>query len=693
MPKEVGSALRIVSLVFAFVLALPMVVFADWQGPTENPPQKDRPGYIYNIADPSIDPAQDGNIEITGSATIGGTVQGQDVKAVGSLCINNVCKTAWDALSGDDWSNVVGNESTIYHVSGSVGIGTASPNAKLSVVTTAEAIPQFSIGTTGTDFRVNATANDVSIGTASSDSLTLITSGLPRATITPTGQIGIGTTNAGYPLHIGSDGSSAIVTIENYNRRPLWTGVRLADSSGEQWYLGMDNRTNKLLFRALGFTNVVTFDPLTNRVGIGVDSPTQALDVNGAIKVGNTTVSQAGTIRWNGTDFEGYTATGWKSLTIGTGGATLPTGTDGQTLRYSGTPTAALTANSFLYNNGTAIGIGTTAPARTLHVSGATPIVRVQDGDNGGGAASINLIEYGQTEAGAWSRTGYIGDGFSTARKFGIVSETGIPIEFFTDGGTSAAMAINVGLVGVGTSAPSERFEVADPPGSTTARLRITDIAQNPELQLQYGAGAAEHWGIYTNQTADDLRIWSPTGDKVVVTQAGKVGIGITTPTTFTTMQVHTKQASGTSFPLVVTVPKTTTHSATPSIGFRVTDATDTIINDIDSPEYSGAVVGMSMVGARIIVGATAGDLVLRSDTGGITLGTRDGTLQTWISRLRVQADGTVQITSNQSIPACDDAHRGGFWFFPGSSSQDDQLKMCIRLANSTYVWRNVSMQ
>src|SRR3990167_8733858 len=61
-----------------------------------------------------------------------------------------------------------------------------------------------------------------------------------------------------------------------------------------------------------------------NNVGIGTVSPSAKLDVAGnvnvagKIKVGNDSVSPtAGTIRWTGSDFEGYDGSAWKSLTSG----------------------------------------------------------------------------------------------------------------------------------------------------------------------------------------------------------------------------------------------------------------------------------------------------------------------------------------------------------------------------------------
>ena len=55
-------------------------------------------------------------------------------------------------------------------------------------------------------------------------------------------------------------------------------------------------------------------------VGIGIDAPAEKLDVDGALKIGTTTNSNAGTIRYTGSDFEGRVGTAWKSLTGGASG-------------------------------------------------------------------------------------------------------------------------------------------------------------------------------------------------------------------------------------------------------------------------------------------------------------------------------------------------------------------------------------
>jgi hypothetical protein len=53
----------------------------------------------------------------------------------------------------------------------------------------------------------------------------------------------------------------------------------------------------------------------TGNVGIGEVNPTEKLEVSGAIKFGNTNNSNAGSVRWTGTEFEGFDGNNWVSLT------------------------------------------------------------------------------------------------------------------------------------------------------------------------------------------------------------------------------------------------------------------------------------------------------------------------------------------------------------------------------------------
>ena len=86
---------------------------------------------------------------------------------------------------------------------------------------------------------------------------------------------------------------------------------------------GQGNTTDNLFLveqRNINATPLLIGNLLTGKLGIGI-VPEQTLDVNGAIRIGTTTDAIQGSIRYTGTDFQGYVADdgsgspGWVSLT------------------------------------------------------------------------------------------------------------------------------------------------------------------------------------------------------------------------------------------------------------------------------------------------------------------------------------------------------------------------------------------
>ena len=211
-----------------------------------------------------------------------------------------------------------------------------------------------------------------------------------------TGRVGIGKSNPGYMLDIdGADYPYNQVGIMYTGYNDYWNSiyVRSATPTGKPAYGYLRENllkastfvdtTNYWVLRVSG-SDIVKVTP-AGRMGIGGHDPAEALDVDGAIRIGNTDRNNAGTIRWTGTDFEGYDGTSWKSLTAA-GGGSLPSGMYGQTLVHNG---ANWVANSNLYNNGAHVGIGTTTPDARLDILGGN-----WDLDNTGGDLKIGNDTY-----------------------------------------------------------------------------------------------------------------------------------------------------------------------------------------------------------------------------------------------------------------------------------------------------------
>ena len=84
----------------------------------------------------------------------------------------------------------------------------------------------------------------------------------------------------------------------------------------------------------------------------GAEPVEESMNLPGALRLGTTSGSNAGTMRWTGIDFEGYDGSSWNSLTTSEG---LAGGEAGHTLRHDG---MGWVADSFLVNAGTNLSFG-----------------------------------------------------------------------------------------------------------------------------------------------------------------------------------------------------------------------------------------------------------------------------------------------------------------------------------------------
>jgi hypothetical protein len=189
------------------------------------------------------------------------------------------------------------------------------------------------------------------------------------------GAVGVGTTTPGSALHVVSPdihvmelegtaaGSWALLDIN---------AAGIASNPGIEYFrqgtlkaVTFVGSGDDLVFR-VGANDALRLESGTANCGIGVADPLERLDVAGAVRLGTTGDTNAGAIRWTGTDFEGYDGGTWLSLTSA-GGGTLPAGSIGQTIRHNGSDWVA---SSLLYNDGDRIGIGTTSPTAELEIMG-----------------------------------------------------------------------------------------------------------------------------------------------------------------------------------------------------------------------------------------------------------------------------------------------------------------------------------
>ncbi|MFC2130581.1 hypothetical protein ACFLSQ_04045 [Bacteroidota bacterium] len=188
----------------------------------------------------------------------------------------------------------------------------------------------------------------------------------PRETLDILGGLRVGnttSTNAGAIRWTGSD-------FEGYDDNSAqWKSFTKNPLSGEG-EAGQVTYWESSTFIA-GDDNL--FWDMTNHwLGIGTKTPREVLEVDGGIRVGNTTGTTEGAIRWNGVDdFEGYNGSQWLSLTTST-----LTGSGAATQVTYWTSINNLDGDNGLYwdESNTFLGLGTTTPREAFDIAGAIKI-------------------------------------------------------------------------------------------------------------------------------------------------------------------------------------------------------------------------------------------------------------------------------------------------------------------------------
>ncbi|MDE2001260.1 MAG: DUF5011 domain-containing protein [Patescibacteria group bacterium] len=461
--------------------------------------------------------------------------------------------------NGNSWLQAMRNDSaTAYSlnlqpVGGNVGIGTTSPSQKFAV----QGGALVSGDLTAANITATGTLTTTGLFTFTNASGTQLTTTGSTYLATAGGNVGIGTSTPTEQFLLEKTGDTyARLTAENLNAgTSVYAGLRAVTDGGSSYFYRTSNAhatyPNATVIQDSG-TGDIVFAPGSEamriknggNVGIGTTSPSQNLAVQGnGLFSGNLTAAN-------------ITATG----TLNVSGQT--------TLANASTTQITATGSTYLATTGGNVGINTTSPQDKLMLQ-AISGTNTTNGASGylgilGGAAGANqtwglYIATGTTPTvrnwGLFMTT----DGAGAVRNNMILNANGYTAETFGSDGSvtmggqlvfgnasgtqltttnSTYLATAGGNVGIGTTGPTEKLQVA---GAIKSTSGLATASGGPFAALDYTtAGAGNGARLLSfgpdNSTPGTFNFYSATADnssggiRMFIGNTGNVGIGTTSP-------------------------------------------------------------------------------------------------------------------------------------------------------------------
>lgn len=295
-------------------------------------------------------------------------------------------------------------------------------------------------------------------------------------------------------------------------------------------------------FSARGVAGTTNVFPGSGNVGVGVAAPAELLEVAGGVRIANTATANAGTMRWTGSDFEGYDGSVWRSLTATGGEGGLPSGTSGQTLRHDG---VGWVATSGLYNDGSRIGLGTTAPLAKIHVEGAGSseeiLINKTDAEGrgvvrlkspGGTYDHFALTKYGSISSvtidGISLASMSLLDAGINAGAMMLRVATANPMHFLTSNTERMRLLAN-GNLGINTKNPEAKLHVDGDQWdvvNTEGDVKIGTVDYRLKFGVETSGGAAGTARMFAAGGAQKLILGGGTSEVLSIDGAGNTSIG-----------------------------------------------------------------------------------------------------------------------------------------------------------------------
>jgi hypothetical protein len=611
------------------------------------------------------------------------------VNDAGNVLVGTATNTGHKLLvTGSGTSGSLNVDGTLY-VSGSrVGIGTATPLYPLQVgVTNAGGGSDFTVQTSTSAAKTvitsqaaeaiiganpqGSTTNGVPAGASfgSTTNGSRITFGFLGASAGGGTYLNFSTNGANSGLHVTHNFGSDLMTVTNGGKVGIGHPVPTAS-------LHISGATASTLFQIDSpASSSILFVSGSGNVGLGTNTPQTKLEVYGTnelLRFGDGTSANDAYMSFNSRAFLGFSGLGGMNLisvntrpiifgrgtfssytesarfAITTGNLLLNSITDsGHNLYISGSSTSgSLNVDSTLYVSGSRVGIGTSTPLASLHISGASSanllridspasssIIFVSGSGNvgvGTAAPAYRLDVSGSSRfVNTISYNGNLTPLNTAAYSLGISSSAGgAQIIAYSNNGLSAIQSLEFGFQNTSLNSSGSfsnpvhnnyafriygNYVTSSIGGGTLSSFLIA-----PTLNFAGNTNAGVYRGFYHNPTLTNLTntthraIETATGDVIFGSTSGNVGIGTSNPNSLFHL-------SGSS---TATSSLARGGNITPTLVASANS--DTLVGLDIAPNFiNGAFTGVQNIGLRITTdgagGGVLGGLLVRT-SGGTTL-------------------------------------------------------------------------